>query len=518
MMKNKTNLKGLLLTCCAVGVLVAANQSWAADITNCAEVSATTEIDVDSQPNNMSGTTVVEDDESCAPVTVNIVYDFGDAPDSYKTSLAKGGAQHEVVPWLKLGAAIDDEADAPTPLGADADKDGADEDGINISSLVVGQKNVKLQTTTAPVNTSGADAYLGCWIDYDANGTFDAGEFGSAVVPNNNAAQIDVTMPDVPVTTTAGDSYARCRLSNVALTATDAAGTLADTTGFADGEVEDYKISFTAQPTFDLALMKRVKTPAPDATDPTLPVSLSVGDTVTFEMTVSNQGGVEAPAITVTDYIPTGLKLADASAAQWTVVGNIATLTTPIASLAANASTTLDITFTVESTAVLGALENAAEISAATGVDGSGNPLTDKDSTPDATNDDTVKDDVVSEDGKADKDNDEDDHDIAKITIVPKADVELTKTVADDKGAAITDVRRGQTVVYTLSVTNKGPNVATGVVITDVLPSTLEYVAPASPNPEVVYDTATRTLTWTVAGSLPADGAVKSLAISAMVK
>ena len=517
-MKRTTGVKTFWLTVCAVGVLMAANQSWAADITNCAEVSAVTEADEDSQPNNMVGLTAAQDDEACAPVTVNIVYDFGDAPDSYKTTLAVGGAQHEVVPWLKLGASIDDEVDAAKPLGADADKDGIDEDGINISSLVVGQKNIKLQTTTPPVNTSGADAYLACWIDYDANGAFDPSEFGSVVVPNNNASLLDIAMPDVPLTTVVGDSYARCRLSNVALSNTEAAGTLSDTTGFADGEVEDYKVSFTAQPTFDLALMKRVKTPVPDATDPTLPVSLRVGDTVTFEITVINQGGVDASGIAVVDYIPAGLKLAASSETQWTVTGNTATLTKPIASLAANDSTTVEITFIVESTAALGNLEGAAEISAATGLDGSGNLLTDTDSTPDATNDDTAKDDVVSEDGKAAKANDEDDHDIAKITIVPKVDLELTKTIADDKGVTITEIQRGQTVVYTLSVVNKGPNVATGVVVKDVLPSTLMYLEPTTPNPASAYDAATRTLTWTVPGSLPADGSSTALAISAMVK
>ncbi len=51
-MKKMTNVKSLLLTCCAVGVLAAANQSWAADatITNCAQVSAQGEADTDSTP------------------------------------------------------------------------------------------------------------------------------------------------------------------------------------------------------------------------------------------------------------------------------------------------------------------------------------------------------------------------------------------------------------------------------------------------------------------------------------
>ncbi|QLQ34266.1 MAG: DUF11 domain-containing protein [Candidatus Thiothrix singaporensis] len=48
--------------------------------------------------------------------------------------------------------------------------------------------------------------------------------------------------------------------------------------------------------------------------------------------------------------------------------------------------------------------------------------------------------------------------------------MELNKTI--DKSAA----KRGDTVIYTLSATNKGPNNATNIAVTDNLPAGVSYV------------------------------------------
>ncbi|MGB3918760.1 MAG: hypothetical protein WBL07_15110, partial [Thiothrix litoralis] len=81
-MKKMTSAKALLLTFCSVGVLTAANQSWAAEttVTNCAQVSAVVEADADanSTPNNKSEADLLdafaagtlEEDEACAPLKV----------------------------------------------------------------------------------------------------------------------------------------------------------------------------------------------------------------------------------------------------------------------------------------------------------------------------------------------------------------------------------------------------------------------------------------------------------------
>lgn len=497
--------KNLLLTFCAVGVLAAANPSWAAgSINNCAQVTATTEGDLDSTPNNKADAAAIlaaftttpptnEDDEACAVLTVVPVYDLGDAPDDYKTLAASGGAIHEVIPGLMLGGTIDDEAEGQP--GVDAVLDGTDEDGVNIPALTDGQA---LTLSVSATNTTTTAATLVCWIDYNGDKVFatDGSESGGSAVPAGTAAGtvINVLMPQVPATATAdtkGVSYARCRLTTDAITAINPAGVATD------GEVEDYKVTFAAQPEFDLALRKTLK--VGQAT------SVQVGDTVTYTLEVLNQGGVDATAIEVVDYIPAGMELADGN---WTANGDgsMATLTTPIPTLAAGATTTVEITLKVRADASKGVKENAAEISAAK--DDKGVVATDVDSTYDSNS--------ANETGKVDNtvDNtggDEDDHDVADITVDPTVDLELVKAVTDVDGNPITTVRRGQTVKYVLTVTNKGPDDATGISITDKLPTNLAYV---SDNSAGSYDAATGI--WAV-GAL-ANGEPKSIIITATVK
>ncbi|HMT93548.1 GEVED domain-containing protein [uncultured Thiothrix sp.] len=484
--------KRLLLTFCAVGVLAAANSAWAADtsIVNCAQVSAMTENDSDSTVNNAvwSNPMVVgdakEDDEACVALTVQSVYDLGDAPDSYGTLAASGGAQHEIIPGLKLGANIDEEADGqPDPTAA---LEGADDDGVNIPALTDGQA---LTLSVNATNTTAKPGTLVCWIDYNGDGTFatDGSESGAVAVPAGTlAAALDVAMPQVPATATAdtkGSSYARCRLSTDGLTASNPKGVATD------GEVEDYKVSFVAKPQFDLALTKKPK--AGQAT------SVKAGDTVTYTIEVLNQGTVDAQAIVVTDYIPAGMSL-DPTDTKWSVSGT--TATTTIATLAAGATTTVDIKLIVASTTAAGDLLNAAEISSAQ--DDKGAVAIDIDSTPDTNpvNETGIVDDVTDNSG-----NDEDDHDVATVTVAPTVDLELTKTL--DKATA----RHGDTVKYTLTVTNKGPDNASNVKVADVLPSGLTYVSDDSAG---AFDTASGV--WTV-GAL-ANGANKALVITATVK
>ncbi|MBU0655118.1 MAG: DUF11 domain-containing protein [Gammaproteobacteria bacterium] len=504
-MKKVTNVKALLLTFCAVGVLAAANQSWAAsEIANCAQVTATNETDVNSAPNNKADTVAIlaavtggtnENDESCAILTVESIFDFGDAPAGYGTLLADTGAQHEIIPGLKLGGTVDEEADGQNSSGADGD--GTDEDGVTgLTTLQDGQSTVELQVTAT--NTTGTDATVACWIDYNGNQQFEAAEFGSATIiaGSDGSTPVTVTMPAVPAdaSTTLTDSatYARCRLTTESIDGNKATGLMAD------GEVEDYKVTFTAQPVFDLALVKRI---VADQVTPIKP-----GHTVKFTVEVINQGTVEAKDVVVTDYIPTGLTLADAA---WTDnTDGTATLTAPITSIPAGESATVQISFTVAETATAGDLTNTAEISSAK--DAAGNPATDTDSTADANkgNDPVVTDDVTDNTG-----GDEDDHDIAKITIVvdPKVDIELVKTVTDTSGTAITTVRRGMDLIYVLTATNNGPDAATGVAVKDQLPTSLTYKSDDSAG---AYDSATGA--WTV-GDM-ANGESKVLKITATVK
>ena len=125
---------------------------------------------------------------------------------------------------------------------------------------------------------------------------------------------------------------------------------------------------------FDLALFKTL---APGQAS-----LVEAGDLVKFRITVINQGLVDADNITITDYIPLGLSLADAS---WVSVGAYAqkTLTKgnglPALGLKSGSSTTVDITLKINSP-IAGDTEflNLAEVSSAT--DTKGNPQEDIDS------------------------------------------------------------------------------------------------------------------------------------------
>ncbi|MEZ5534064.1 MAG: DUF11 domain-containing protein [Thiolinea sp.] len=513
-MRKMTNPNALLMTFCAVGVLAAGNPAWAdSTITNCAQVTGTTEGDADSIPNNKASFQAIldavtaktnEDDEACAPINVVSIFDYGDAPDSYGTTTSTanpgGPAVHEIIPGLMLGSVIDEEADG-TP-NADANGDdatGADEEGYDVPSLTAGAA-VTLSVTAK--NTTDAAANLVCWIDYNGDGEFatDGSESGSTTVPAGTATStaFNVVMPQVPATVmddTSGTSYARCRLStDTTLTAGLPVGALPD------GEVEDKKVTFVAAPVFDLALTKKL-------TDPT--ATVQAGDNVSFDITVTNQGTMDATGIKIVDYIPTGFTLADAN---WTDNGDgTATLNTPLnpvgAPLASGATATVTITLKANDDITAGNKSNYAEIYEA--ADDQGNVTPDADSTPDTTNgnDGTVSDDVIDNTG-----GDQDDHDVAVVTIAPTVDVELGKAVMQADGVtAATTVRRGDTLIYVLTAENKGPDDATNVVVTDQLPAGLTYVSDDTGG--TAYDSINGT--WTV-GDL-VNGGSKSLKITVTV-
>ena len=88
---------------------------------------------------------------------------------------------------------------------------------------------------------------------------------------------------------------------------------------------------------FDLALIKTISASTPG---PYMP-----GGLVTFDITVVNQGSLDAFNVNVNDYIPTGLTLTDPA---WIAAGGVATMVAPIASLTAGTQTVVPITFTID--------------------------------------------------------------------------------------------------------------------------------------------------------------------------
>ncbi|PIE00117.1 MAG: hypothetical protein CSA79_05185 [Thiothrix nivea] len=407
-MRTRNTFKSLALTCCAVSVLMAAEASWAID--NCAQVTAQTENDADSTPGNkadsaailaaVNSNTDLEDDEACAPVQLDIVHDFGDAPDSYGTTAASNGARHEVVPWLMLGNDDDDltndiDSENDGQPGNTAGLDDSDESSITGLVLTAGEKKPVL-TATKVFNGSGADAYLACWVDYDGNGVFDPAEYGYAIDPafdldaydpDNDTApapyiiptsgsrsapgsvnNLRILMPAVPagaaalkLVDTNGDgelndadnsaTFARCRLSNQELQDKDGQGVLyeKDTDGdgtndadIADGEVEDYVATF--DPLVDISLEKTVVDPDTGSAV----TSVQRGDTVVYVLTARNAGPANASNVTINDLLPAGVSYVANDAADNGMTYDNASGEWVVGDIPANESRVLKITVTID--------------------------------------------------------------------------------------------------------------------------------------------------------------------------
>ena len=142
----------------------------------------------------------------------------------------------------------------------------------------------------------------------------------------------------------------------------------------------------------------------------------SAGDTVTFNLTVLNQGTLPAFDVQITDYIPAGMTLADPT---WTLTGNSATKTIagPIAMGSfANATIKLQIIPTYKGERLV----NEAEISRADNDQNPANtPPVDIDGVFDniQTNNGTAKDDVTNENNLSNASNDLDNADIDRIDV-----------------------------------------------------------------------------------------------------
>ncbi len=163
--------------------------------------------------------------------------DYGDAPESYGTTLGANGPRHTMTGPV-LGSTRDPDPDGTPTVGADGD-DGtyeADEDGVSFDSLIiVGHAD---RVVTVDVQDAPGGAKLDAWIDFDANGTFDPGDqIADSIDVVDGENEILFNAPDTAV---AGQTYARFRLS--------AAGDLEPAGAADDGEVEDYVIHILSGP------------------------------------------------------------------------------------------------------------------------------------------------------------------------------------------------------------------------------------------------------------------------------
>jgi LruC domain-containing protein len=165
-----------------------------------------------------------------AEIVVSDSVDFGDAPDSYGSTLAAAGARHGIS-GLYLGSIVDGESQAYVyPLSDDLSDESDDDDGISFpTGFEIGGPSLII------ANVTGSGGFLNAWIDWDMDGEF---EFDEQIVENFSVAEGSNNLPvNVPIWATVGDTWARFRISTVA--------DIGPTGGVSNGEVEDYQLTVT---------------------------------------------------------------------------------------------------------------------------------------------------------------------------------------------------------------------------------------------------------------------------------
>ncbi len=198
---------------------------------------------------------VCGEDNETVKLVIEPVYDYGDAPNSYKTLKINNGANHylthESSSSLFLGGnAPDEEIDGnPTAIGQPALGDDNsftdDEDGVlEIDTLKMssGGKVFSFSINTTNLSNSSANVYG--WIDFNGNGEFEVKE-GAVSAVNGLSGNSNIAINfNVPTDIKQGVTYARFRITTQNLT--DNAGTTnVDERSIGDafgGEVEDYVV------------------------------------------------------------------------------------------------------------------------------------------------------------------------------------------------------------------------------------------------------------------------------------
>jgi uncharacterized repeat protein (TIGR01451 family) len=190
--------------------------------------------------------------------------------------------------------------------------------------------------------------------------------------------------------------------------------------------------------------------------------STAPGSTTPYTITAANAGPSAANPVTVTDNFPAACTfISYTSTATGGATGNTASGTGNINDAALNLPTGSTVTYTASCLidhGATGSLANTATISSA------------------------VVDPVPANNSATDTD-----------TLVPSADLFFNKTLTTTG-----PIHVGDTVTFTLAVTDFGPSDATGVTVTDVLPAGLTYVSN-----DCGATFASPTLTWNI-GALAA--------------
>ena len=165
-----------------------------------------------------------------------------------------------------------------------------------------------------------------------------------------------------------------------------------------------------------------------DSVDPVV-----AGQSLTYTLTVLNNGPSDATGIVVTDTLPAGVTFGSATPSQGSASETGGVVTGTIGALASGASATVTVVVNVPASAT-GTLTNTAQV----------------------TGNETETNAVNNTDSEA-------------TVISTQVDVVITKTDSVDPVVA------GELLTYTLTVSNNGPSDATSVVATDTLPTQFAF-------------------------------------------
>ena len=243
-----------------------------------------------------------------------------------------------------------------------------------------------------------------------------------------------------------------------------------ETTDEDDHDGVRFPVRDPKKPIYDLALTKQVKAPRKN--------SYSLGDELTFVITVHNQGELVARNIEVTDYLPKGLILKDS---KWTFDPQTrkATYQIPgeITVSGPNSSRSIEMTVVIDGNFKGSTILNKAEISRDNASDYG---TVDKDSTPDQNADNDCFSESflhrTSGNGKAgsvancNETTDEDDHDGDIITIAKP-------TIKKDLQEVGKVYQEGDLVGFKMPFANNTNDTVNKVSIKDFMPLNLEYVS-----------------------------------------
>ncbi len=174
-----------------------------------------------------------------------------------------------------------------------------------------------------------------------------------------------------------------------------------------------------------------------DITKTGMPNPVAIGSNLTYTITVANLGPSSASSVTVTDALPSNVNFVSVTPSQGTATNVAGVISCALGSLANNATATVQL---VVAPTAAGSLTNTATVSGA--------------QTDPVTSNNTAT---------------------AVTTATPVADLMLTKTNAPNTVVA------GQTLTYSLTVSNLGPSAASSIVVTDTLPSAVTFQSATAP-------------------------------------